>query len=250
MKNDLMLCKACGTTMAKNAKSCPKCGAKNKKPFYKRFWFWLVVVLVLLMASCSTSTGGSNNTVTDTKSETASSSAVTSTTTEEAVNEPQATEEPAEPEEEEQPAEESPASMSEKNALRKAGQYLDIMSFSYTGLIKQLEYDGFSTEDATYAADNCGADWNEQAAKKAEQYLDLMAFSRDGLIKPLEYDGFTLLRAAACKHHVHGLEQNLDIAPQGPVIDILDVQTDDLLKILDVAAAADLPQAGNAWLHG
>ena len=24
MKNDLMLCKACGTTMAKNAKSCPK----------------------------------------------------------------------------------------------------------------------------------------------------------------------------------------------------------------------------------
>ena len=92
--------------------------------------------------------------------------------------------------------------MGEKNALRKAGQYLDIMSFSYTGLIKQLEYDGFSTEDATYAADNCGADWNEQAAKKAEQYLDLMAFSRDGLIKQLEYDGFTSEQAA------YGAEQN------------------------------------------
>ena len=50
-----------------------------------------------------------------------------------------------------------------------------------------------------------------------------------------------LLRPAAGKHNVHRLKQDLNIAPQGPVIDILDVQLDDFFKILDVAAAADLP---------
>lgn len=64
-------------------------------------------------------------------------------------------------------------------------------SFSYTGLIAQLEYEQFSTEDATYAVDNCGANWNEQAAKKAQQYLDYSSFSREGLIDQLEYEGFT-----------------------------------------------------------
>ena len=60
--------------------------------------------------------------------------------------------------------------MSQRNALEKAKDYLDFSAFSYTGLIGQLEYEGFSTEDATFGADNCGADWNEQAAKKAQSY--------------------------------------------------------------------------------
>lgn len=42
-----------------------------------------------------------------------------------------------------------------------------------------------------YAADNCGADWYEQAAKAAQKYLDYMAFSRSGLIEQLEYEGYT-----------------------------------------------------------
>ena len=65
------------------------------------------------------------------------------------------------------------------------------MAFSYTGLIKQLEYEGYSHEDATYAANNCGADWNQQAAKSAKSYIELMSFSRTELIKQLEYEGFT-----------------------------------------------------------
>lgn len=80
---------------------------------------------------------------------------------------------------------------SQKNALRSAKQYLDVMPFSYTGLIKQLEYEKYSHEDAVYAADNCGADWNEQAAKAAKDYLDVMSFSRQGLIDQLEYEGYT-----------------------------------------------------------
>lgn len=77
------------------------------------------------------------------------------------------------------------------NALSKAKSYLDVMPFSYSGLIKQLEYEKYSTSDATYAADNCGANWNEQAAKKAKSYLELMSFSREGLIEQLEYEGYT-----------------------------------------------------------
>ena len=65
------------------------------------------------------------------------------------------------------------------------------MSFSQSGLIKQLEYEGFSNEDATYAVNNCIVDWNEQAAKKAKEYIDTMSFSRDGLIDQLKYEGFS-----------------------------------------------------------
>lgn len=84
---------------------------------------------------------------------------------------------------------------SQKNALRSAKQYLEVMPFSYTGLIKQLEYEKYSHEDAVYAADNCGADWNEQAAKAAQSYLDVMSFSRDGLIDQLQYEGYTYEQA-------------------------------------------------------
>ena len=77
------------------------------------------------------------------------------------------------------------------NALNSANAYLNTMPFSYTGLIEQLEYEGYSNEAATYAADNCGADWNEQAALTAQSYIDLMSFSRSGLIEQLVYEGYT-----------------------------------------------------------
>lgn len=77
------------------------------------------------------------------------------------------------------------------NALKSAKNYLSIMPFSYSGLIKQLEYEGYAYSEAVYAADNCGADWYEQAVKAAENYLTIMAFSRAGLIEQLEYEGYT-----------------------------------------------------------
>lgn len=85
----------------------------------------------------------------------------------------------------------STVTVSQKNALSKAKDYLAYAPFSYTGLISQLEYEQFSTEDATYAADNCGADWMAQAAKKAADYMNYSSFSRGSLIDQLEYDGFT-----------------------------------------------------------
>ena len=75
------------------------------------------------------------------------------------------------------------------------------MPFSYTGLVEQLEFEQYSHDDAVYAADNCGADWNEQAAKKAQDYLDIMAFSRQGLIDQLQFEGYTYEQA------VYGVNQ-------------------------------------------
>ena len=94
------------------------------------------------------------------------------------------------------------AALGESNALRAAESYLESIPFSHDGLIAQLEYDGYSTAEATYAADNCKADWYQQAVLSAKNYLDIMAFSRSGLIEQLEYDGFTHDQA------IYGVEQN------------------------------------------
>lgn len=79
----------------------------------------------------------------------------------------------------------------EKNALGSAKAYLRVMAFSRSGLIKQLEYEGYTSAEAQYGADHCGADWYEQAVLSARAYLKVMSFSRSKLIDQLEYEGFT-----------------------------------------------------------
>ena len=88
------------------------------------------------------------------------------------------------------------ATMGEKNALKKARDYFNVGNFSYSGLIKQLRYNGFSNSEATFAADHCGADWKMQAALKAQAYLSLMPFSSSGLAEQLQYEGFTMEQIA------------------------------------------------------
>lgn len=78
-----------------------------------------------------------------------------------------------------------------RNALQSAKDYLDTMSFSRKGLIEQLEYEGYSSSEAEYAVEHCGADWNKQAYDMAKDYLKMMAFSRSSLIEQLEFEGFT-----------------------------------------------------------
>lgn len=46
-KSKMTACRTCGAEIAKSAKSCPHCGAKNKKPIFKRWWFWVVVIVLL-----------------------------------------------------------------------------------------------------------------------------------------------------------------------------------------------------------
>lgn len=58
-KGKLITCKACGAEIAKSAKSCPQCGAKNKKPIVKKWWFW--AILVILVISFANSGENSDN---------------------------------------------------------------------------------------------------------------------------------------------------------------------------------------------
>lgn len=109
------------------------------------------------------------------------------------------TSEEAKPEKEEvsptEPPKKSETTIGMKNALKTAKSYLKYSAFSYTGLIKQLEFEKYTHDEAVYAANNCGADWNEQAVKSAKSYLAYSSFSREGLIDQLEYEGFTYAQA-------------------------------------------------------
>ena len=137
----------------------------KKKPFYKRKWFIALAILMLIGAFAS-------------NSESSKTEKKVVTTTE--ANTPAATNE----------------TVSESNAREKAESYLSLMAFSRSGLIKQLEFEGFSNQDASYGADAVNANWNQQAAKKAADYLATMAFSRSGLMTQLLYEGFTEAQAS------------------------------------------------------
>ena len=85
--------------------------------------------------------------------------------------------------------------VSQRNAVSKGASYLRSSSFSRSGLISQLQYEGFSGSEATYGTDSQNADWNAQAAKKAASYLRSSSFSRSGLISQLLYEGFSQAQA-------------------------------------------------------
>ncbi|MYA74578.1 MAG: hypothetical protein F4Y27_07875 [Acidimicrobiaceae bacterium] len=82
-------------------------------------------------------------------------------------------------------------------AVQKAEDYLEFSSFSKQGLIEQLEFEGFTTSDATQAVNGLSVDWTRQAQCKAAEYLDFSSFSKQGLIDQLEFEGFTSSQAQA-----------------------------------------------------
>ena len=89
----------------------------------------------------------------------------------------------------------------EKKALEKACSYIDNYledhnGYSHEELVKKLQRNGFSAEEARFAADNCGANWNEQAAYQAGVYLVIYPNStKDRIIDLLLYEGFTYAQA-------------------------------------------------------
>lgn len=54
-----------------------------------------------------------------------------------------------------------------------------------------LELTGYSHDEATYAVDNCGADWNKEAIEKTESILSMGDFSKEYVIGILTDEGFT-----------------------------------------------------------
>lgn len=178
-KNKLTQCSACGGEIAKDKKViCPKCGKVNKRPFYKRTWFIVLAVLFtfsLISAALGENAPTTTNPPTNQPGDTTGNNDVVDTET-----------------------------VSQKNAVKKAQSYLKIMAFSRTGLITQLEFEKFPTEDAEYAVDKLNIDWNKQAVSKAQAYLKTMAFSKVGLKTQLEFEGFTTTEAT------YGVE-NIDV---------------------------------------
>lgn len=192
-------CKYCQVEIDKKAKVCPKCGKKlggNAK------YVIISIIVLFVLIGVFGNDDDSKDTVNQTaniqtnvnKEPEIDEAKDTTNPTAESTVEP--TPEPTVEPTPEPPKKEVPKlTMGQKNASAKAQEYLKYSSFSYSGLIEQLEFEGFSSEDATYATDNCGADWNEQAALKAQEYLNHGSFSRSGLIEQLEFEGFTKKQA-------------------------------------------------------
>jgi PASTA domain/Host cell surface-exposed lipoprotein len=87
--------------------------------------------------------------------------------------------------------------LAQQNAVKTAQDYLKYQSFSRSGLIHQLEYEGYATDVATFAVDYSPTDWNAQAGATAADYLKNQAFSRKGLYDQLIYEGFSDAEANA-----------------------------------------------------
>ena len=159
-------CKSCAKEIATSAKSCPGCGAKNKKPIYKRVWFWIIAIIIVIGA-----TGGSG---TDDSKEINSGNIES----EQEVSQNNIENTTAENKSENKVEDNIPTEY--KSALRKAKIYADTMNMSKTGIYDQLtsEYgEKFTVEAAQYAIDNITVDWRENALKKAKLYQETMSMS-------------------------------------------------------------------------
>lgn len=82
-------------------------------------------------------------------------------------------------------------STGQKNALKQAKSYINLMGFSASDLREQLAYHQYKEDEIEYAMTNCGANWKEECFEKASSYLETMSFSRNDLIDQLRYHNFT-----------------------------------------------------------
>jgi len=170
------------TTNPKAAAKAAKAYAKASRSWYQKKRWWAAIALAIIVIAAAAGGGGAKG---DTKTPTAADSQVTGQDKADG-------DKPTEPKAETKPEEAEPAeTVSQENARESAETYLDLTAFSRSGLIKQLEFEDFSTKDATYGVDSLKADWKAQAAKSAETYLDMTSFSRDGLIEQLMFEGYT-----------------------------------------------------------
>ncbi|WGT46353.1 Ltp family lipoprotein [Tessaracoccus lacteus] len=89
-------------------------------------------------------------------------------------------------------------SSTQRQAVSEAKSYLEVLYFSRTGLIDQLEYEGFSTSTSKVAVDYVNPSWNKQAAGSAQSYVDTFGydyFTWDELYDQLRWEGFTASQA-------------------------------------------------------
>lgn len=166
----------------------------NNKPWYKKWWIIIIILLgIAVIGNAINGVNAEKNTTSNIEQKAAKTDQPESTNLKEDLEKKQETASASQAEEEKKKTESQANAMTpgQNNAVRKAERYLQLLAFSRTGLIKQLEFEKFSNADATFAVDHIKVDWNEQAAKKAKRYLELQAFSRGGLMDQLIFEGFT-----------------------------------------------------------
>lgn len=174
-KDKMKNCATCGQLIAANCKACPHCGAKNKKPFYKKWWLWVIVAIVIVAIA-----GGSGDTTADANTK----QPETTVQNEEQGTEQKTAKDTEEPKTEEPETEESQVPQEYKNALAKAESYSSMMHMSKQGIYDQLtsEYgEKFPADAAQYAIDHLDADYKENALEKAKSYYEDMNMSKDAV---------------------------------------------------------------------
>lgn len=164
-------CKHCGAEIAASAKTCPKCGGKNKKPIYKRPWF-IILAIIIVMDVIGSMGGNSSKDSTKTAS---NSSTVKEDTTKQEV---EATEAPIE-----YTAYDVSELMNdlEGNALKAKEKYKD-QYVELTGRLSNIDSDGKyidivpQDDEWTFTGVQCYVKKNEEA--KAA----IMDLSKDDVI--------------------------------------------------------------------
>ncbi len=121
-----------------------------------------------------------------------------------------------------------------EGALAKADSYLNSQAYSYDRLVHMLEVEGFSTTEAEYAADYCGADWNEQAVKKAKSFLNSQAYSYDRLKHLLEVEGFSTSQAEYGVDHCGADWKEQAVKKASSYMSINDYSKSELIHLLEV----------------
>lgn len=182
-------CKTCGSEIASSAKTCPSCGAKNKKAFYTKWWFWAIAIFVIIGAVGGQGTSDKSNTNIKSSDNQVATNTVDSVTKDENnKDESIIKNDDKKVEEETNVKEEAKVPKEYENALKKAQIYSDTMYMSEKSLYKQLtsEYgEGFTEEAAQYAIDNVDADYNYNAYMKALTYQDSMSMSKNNIYEQL-----------------------------------------------------------------
>lgn len=176
----IRVCKNCNNPLPEKATICPLCGAKNKKPIYKKWWLWLIIALIVIGAASS---GGTESDPSDNQPSSSVSSGIDNDATSGDVSSGE-----TEDTSSNDPSETDSIPKEYKSALKKAESYSDIMHMSKAAIYDQLvsEYgEQFSEEAAQYAIDNLVADWNANALATAESYQETMSMSPSAIYDQL-----------------------------------------------------------------
>ena len=69
MKSKMKTCSSCGGQIGKSAKVCPMCGAKQKQPIYKKWWFYFILICFIAGVGGSGEPSSTDAPVTDNQEE-------------------------------------------------------------------------------------------------------------------------------------------------------------------------------------